>query len=80
MTTNIDHRPPMQRRTSDAVIKSSHGTASHRTPGIHGQRSTKSNLQPGEPGYELRADAVKFLDELMRGDCGDTEVDAEVAT
>jgi len=36
--------------------------------------------EPGEPGYELRADAVKFLDELMRGNCGDTEVDAEVAT
>ena len=24
--------------------------------------------EPREPGYELRADTVKFLDELMKGD------------
>ena len=38
------------------------------------------SLQPGVAGYELQAGAVKFLDELMADDCGDTQVDAEAAT
>jgi hypothetical protein len=38
------------------------------------------SLQPGEAWLRVASGRVKFLDKLMAGDCGDTEVDAEAAT